>query len=162
MDYPQQLATNAAPFNGCNQPLIATNPTTCAVNADCPLGYTCNATNALAGFENVTGQELEPTKCFAGGVSGPLGDGLSGLKDLITERGFVTRADVGNPLRPPACRDFQQQFCSQPLVSGIACASAADCPLGNACNFTTLQCEAVNDACANNPAGIPNDDPAVP
>ena len=84
-------------------------------------------------------------------------------RGLITERGFVTRADVGDPLRPPACRDFQQQqFCSQPLVSGMACASAADCPLGNACNFTTLQCEAVNDACVNNPAGIPNDDPAVP
>ncbi len=118
--------------------------------------------NTMAGFENVTGQELELSKCFAGGVSG----GLAALETIVTDRGFITRGEVGDPLRDPACKDFQQQGataaqgCNQPLVTTIACTADTDCPLGNTC--TGGFCGAVNDACLNNPAGIPSDDPAVP
>jgi hypothetical protein len=118
--------------------------------------------NTMAGFENVTGQELELTKCYAGAPTG----GLTALETIITDRSFITRGDVGDPKRNPACVDFQQQGataaqgCNQPLVSAITCTGDAECPLGYTCNGTV--CVAPNDACANNPAGIPNDDPAVP
>jgi hypothetical protein len=123
----------------------------------------------MAGFENVTGQEFELAKCFAGAPTG----GLMALETIITDHGFFTRGEVGDAKRSPACRDFQQQNatnasnigCAQPLTSAITCTVAtevADCPLGLTCNDTSLVCETVNDACTNNPAGIPNDDPAVP
>jgi hypothetical protein len=115
--------------------------------------------NTMAGFENVTGQELELTKCFAGNPTG----GLAALETIITDRSFITRGDVGDPKRAPGCVDFQQQTagnCNQPLTSTISCTAATDCPLGYTCNGTV--CTTVNDACANNPAGVPNDDPAVP
>jgi hypothetical protein len=115
--------------------------------------------NTMAGFENVTGQELELTKCFAGNPTG----GLAALETIITDRSFITRGDVGDAKRAPGCVDFQQQTagnCNQPLTSTISCTAATDCPLGYTCNGTV--CTTVNDACANNPAGVPNDDPAVP
>jgi hypothetical protein len=117
--------------------------------------------NTIAGFENVTGQELELARCFAGAPAG----GLSSFESIITSHGFVTRGDAGDPKRSPACVDFRQQNpsspgCNQPLVSSISCIFNTQCPLGYFCNGS--KCEAPDDACTNNPAGIPNDDPNVP
>ncbi len=122
--------------------------------------------NSMAGFENVTGQELELAKCFAGAVTAaPFATGLEHLEDIITQRGFTTRGDGADPKRNPGCVDYPQQLatnaapfngCNQPLIATTpaTCTATTDCPLGYTCNASS-QCVAVDNACLNNPAGIP-------
>lgn len=65
--------------------------------------------NTLVGFEHVTGQELELTKCFSGSAVG-----------------FNTQLAVSglHPLPAgPACRDFPQEACAGGAPASNACAS---------------------------------------
>ena len=96
----------------------------------------------MVGFQHpdVGTQERELAECFAGTAESSLpgataADKLAFLEGLLVARGYVTRG----PGNFPACRDFDQ----------------TGCPVAAHTSPNT-------DACTNNPAGIPNDDPLVP
>ena len=84
--------------------------------------------SSIAGFENVTGGELELAKCFGNSAL---------VAPIITARGFIPVP--GGVI----CQDFDERQANP--TGGTGCGQAAR-----------------TDACTNNPAGIPNDDPTVP